>query len=112
MEQLDAIGKDIRTLLNISHEIKNTLKQHCAACAHSCGRMIASSDTDKPAKSPLMTAKDVQNLFGIVHSTYYRWIDRGWLEPQIIGGKHYYDPEEMQRKLEGRRYRQRGGMEA
>lgn len=104
------MDQGIRTLLIISQHIKDTLEQHCAACRHSCGILIPQSESNKGNPSRLMTAKDVQNLFGIVHSTYYRWINKGLLTPIIIGGKHYYEPDHIQRKLVGRRYRQRGGM--
>lgn len=56
----------------------------------------------------LLTSKEVQSLFGIVHSTYYRWIDRKWLDPIIIGGKHYHRRDDIQSLLEKRKYRQRG----
>ncbi|WP_093365679.1 helix-turn-helix domain-containing protein [Sphingobacterium wenxiniae] len=68
--------------------------------------------TDTPVQQhALMTAKEVQHLFGIVHSTYYRWIERGYLKPIILGGKHYYQAKDIYLLLEKRKYRERGGME-
>ncbi|MBD1431779.1 helix-turn-helix domain-containing protein [Sphingobacterium sp. DN00404] len=57
----------------------------------------------------LLSAKDVQTLFTIGHSTYYRWIKSGRLTPTIVNGRHYYRKEEIIALLEKRRYRNRGG---
>lgn len=72
---------------------------------------------EKPSPKPelnaddLLTSKEVQSLFGIVHSTYYRWIDRKWLDPIVIGGKHYHRRDDIQSLLEKRKYRERGGLD-
>jgi len=58
----------------------------------------------------LLTSKEVQSLFGIVHSTYYRWIERKWLDPIIIGGKHYHRRHDIESLLKKRKYRERGGL--
>jgi len=65
---------------------------------------------EKLRAEDLLTSKEVQSLFGIVHSTYYRWIDRKWLDPIIIGGKHYHRRDDIQSLLEKRKYRERGGL--
>lgn len=65
---------------------------------------------DSVAHMPeLITAKEVQALFAIAHSTYYRWIKAGWLTPALVGGRHYYRKAEIIALLEKRRYRNRGG---
>lgn len=58
----------------------------------------------------LLTAKEVQLLFGIVHSTYYRWVARQWLVPIVVGGKHYYRQEDIDTLLQQRKYRKAGGL--
>jgi len=107
MEQLDRIDRGVRAVLDLSQQIKQTLEQQCRFCPH-CPSVTRE---DEPEMDNLLTAKEVQDMFGIVHSTYYRWIAKGWLIPMIVGGKHYYDAEEIQRLLKGRKYRARGGME-
>ncbi|CAM3540859.1 MAG: Helix-turn-helix domain [Sphingobacterium sp.] len=69
-----------------------------------------SPQKEKLQADDLLTSKEVQSLFGIVHSTYYRWIDRKWLDPIIIGGKHYHRRDDIQSLLEKRKYRERGGL--
>src|SRR5690606_5797900 len=107
MEQLDRIDRGVRAVLDLYQQIKQTLEQQCRFCPH-CPSVTRE---DEPEMDNLLTAKEVQDMFGIVHSTYYRWIAKGWLIPMIVGGKHYYDAEEIQRLLKGRKYRARGGME-
>ncbi|MBD1423745.1 helix-turn-helix domain-containing protein [Sphingobacterium chuzhouense] len=70
-------------------------------------RKSASKEED----TPLFSAKEVQALFNIAHSTYYRWIGGGWLNPTLINGRHYYQKEDILALLEKRRYRSRGGLE-
>ncbi|NGM65800.1 helix-turn-helix domain-containing protein [Sphingobacterium sp. SGR-19] len=69
-------------------------------------RKRASAEVD----TQLLSAKDVQALFKIGHSTYYRWIASGWLNPTRIHGRHYFPKEEIMVLLEKRRYRSRGGL--
>lgn len=57
----------------------------------------------------LLSAQEVQAKLQITHSTYYRWIARGILQPIHIGGKHYYEKEEIQKLFKNRGYRLRGG---
>lgn len=61
-------------------------------------------------ETPLFSSKDVQVLFKIVHSTYYRWIEAGLLNPILIQGRHYYHKEEILALLQKRRHRSRGGL--
>ncbi len=66
---------------------------------------------DIPDAEDLLTSKEVQAMFGIVHSTYYRWIERKWLDPIIIGGKHFHRRKDIESLLEKRKYRERGGLD-
>jgi predicted DNA-binding transcriptional regulator AlpA len=96
MEQLDLIV-----------HIKETLELQCKQCPH-CS---VTEQQNSPVPSRMLTAKEVQERFAIVHSTYYRWIARGWLVPSLIGGKHYYEASEIDKLQKGRKYRERGGMD-
>lgn len=95
MNKIDELIKTVKT-------IKDLLEKFTA--------MPAVADEQIESKE-LMTSKEVQTLFGIVHSTYYRWIEKGYLKPISIGGKHYYQAKDIYQLLEKRRYRERGGME-
>lgn len=90
-------------LLQVIEAIRNLLERLLAGTLPPNKKKLGADD--------LLTAKQVQSLFGIVHSTYYRWIARKWLDPKIIGGKHYHRREDIESLLEKRKFRQRGGLE-
>lgn len=56
----------------------------------------------------LLDAKDVQELFNITSSTYYRWVKSGVLTPSTFNKKHFYSKSDLKALLEQRKYRERG----
>ena len=94
--------KKIDELINTVKTIKGLLEKFTAERTYADKQL---------ALDNLLTAKDVQTLFCIVHSTYYRWIDKGYLKPITIGGKHYYQARDIYLLLEKRKYRERGGLD-
>jgi len=71
-------------------------------------RALLLSSPSAKEETQLLSAKEVQTLFEIGHSTYYRWIEAGWLNPILIRRRHYYQKEEILALLKKRRSRSRG----
>lgn len=90
-------------LLQVIEAIRNLLERLLIGAPPQNKRKLEADD--------LLTAKQVQSLFGIVHSTYYRWIARKWLHPKIIGGKHFHLRDDIEVLLQKRKYRERGGLD-
>ena len=56
----------------------------------------------------LLTSKDVQRIFGIGNTTYYRWVYQKYLVPTLMGRKHFYREDDIYALLKKRKLRQRG----
>lgn len=72
-----------------------------AACEQELGEETELADD-------LVDAVDVQELFRITKSTYYRWVQKGILTPIKMNKKDFYRKSELQELLQRRKYRERG----
>lgn len=72
------------------------------------GEKKSVNQSAQPAENQLLTSKEVQQYFGIVPSTYHRWVKQKILKPKIMGRKHFYLLKDLKKLMDSRKYRERG----
>lgn len=71
------------TILNELAEIKKAVQE------------IATNEPKTPELNPLIDRKEIVEIFGVNQATIWRWQNKGILKPKKIGGRVYFDRDEV-----------------
>lgn len=101
----------LRELLSDLCTLLQEFKQNQENCGRTLCRPVACAqgvEEETKLSDDLVDAVDVQELFRITKSTYYRWVKKGILTPIRMNRKDFYRKSELQELLQRRKYRERG----
>lgn len=101
----------LRELLSDLCTLLQEFKKNQESCySNNCKRVACQQERggETELSEDLVDAVDVQELFRITKSTYYRWVKKGILTPIRMNRKDFYRKSELQELLQRRKYRERG----
>ncbi len=75
------------TILNELAEIKKAVQE------------LATNEPKTPELNPLIDRKEIIGIFGVNQATIWRWQNKGILKPKKIGGRVYFDRDEVMNSL-------------
>lgn len=99
-QTLRGLLSDLCTLLQEFKQNQENSGPHLCQ-VENCARV------ETPLSDDLIDAVDVQELFRITKSTYYRWVRRGILTPIKMNKKDFYRKSDLKVLLHRRKYRER-----